>query len=95
VFTAGAGHFLGEDMGKRLGFIGIIIEDRRRSAAAVNKVLVEYGDDIVARVGIPYAQRKCWVITLTVDMTTDQLGSMTGKLGALAGVTVRSALAKG
>jgi putative iron-only hydrogenase system regulator len=82
-------------MDKRLGFVGIIVEDRKDGAPLVNKVLAEYGEHIVARVGMPYKERHCFVITLTVDMTTDQLGALTGKLGAIKGVTVKSALAKG
>jgi putative iron-only hydrogenase system regulator len=81
-------------MSKRVGFIGIIIEDRKKSASQVNKVLSDYGEEILARVGIPYRERHCWVITLTVDMTTDELGALTGKLGAIEGITVKSALAK-
>ncbi len=81
-------------MEKRLGFVGIIIEDRKASAPLVNKVLFEYGEGIVARVGLPYKERKCQVITLTVDMSTDMLGGLTGKLGGIEGVTVKSALAK-
>lgn len=81
-------------MNKRLGFVGIIIEDRKKSSPLVNKVLSEYGDHIVARVGLPYKERHCSVITLTVDMTTDELGALTGKLGAIEGVTVKSALSK-
>jgi putative iron-only hydrogenase system regulator len=81
-------------MDRRLGFVGIIIEDRVKNAPLVNKVLTEYGERIVARVGLPYKERHCSVITLTVDMTTDELGALTGKLGAIEGVTVKSALAK-
>ena len=79
---------------KRLGFVGIIIEDRLKAAPLVNKVLSDYGEEIVARVGLPYKERHCSVITLTVDMSTDELGALTGQLGAIHGVTVRSALAK-
>lgn len=81
-------------MEKRLGFVGIIIEDRKKAAHVVNDVLSEYGDIIAARVGLPYKERNCSVITLIVDATTDQLGSLTGKLGALDGVSVKSALTK-
>ena len=81
-------------MDKRLGFVGIIIENRLKAAPLVNKVLSEYGEDIVARVGLPYKERHCSVITLTVDMTTDEIGALTGKLGAIEGVMGRSALAK-
>lgn len=81
-------------MEKRLGFVGIIIENRKAAAPLVNKILGEYGEGIVARVGMPYKERHCQVITLTVDMSTDELGALTGKLGTVEGVTVKSALAK-
>ncbi len=81
-------------MEKRLGFVGIIIEDRKKAAHEVNELLSEHGDIVVARVGMPYKERKCCVITLIVDATTDELGSLTGKLGALDGVSVKSALTK-
>jgi putative iron-only hydrogenase system regulator len=81
-------------MEKRLGFVGIIIEDRKKSAPEVNKILTEYGELIVARTGIPYPRRKCCVITLIVESTNDELGAITGKIGKVAGVTVKSSLAK-
>ena len=80
-------------MKKRLGFVGIIVEDRKEVADQLNHLLSQFGDDIVARVGLPYKERKCSVITLIVDLTTDELGALTGKLGALKGITVKSALA--
>ncbi len=81
-------------MSKRLGFVGIIVEDREKHAASVNKVLSEYGDMIVARTGVPYKEKNCGVITLVVDATTDDIGSLTGKLGTIEGVSVKSALSK-
>lgn len=81
-------------MDKRLGFVGIIVEDRKKAAQEVNRLLSEHGDIIVARVGLPYRERKCSVITLIVDATTDELGALTGKLGALSGISVKSALTK-
>jgi len=81
-------------MEKRLGFVGIIISDRKASAPAVNGVLTQFGEIIVARVGIPYRERNCCVITLIVDATTDQLGALTGTLGQIPGVSVKAALAK-
>ncbi len=82
-------------MEKRLGFIGIILENRKTSAEMVNKTLSEFGDSIIARTGIPYQKKSCCVITLVVDMTTDELGVLTGRLGMIEGVTVKSALSKG
>lgn len=82
-------------MDKRLGFVGIIIEDRKKCAEKVNRILTEYGDIIIARTGIPYFQKHCCVITIVVDATTDEVGQLTGKLGMLDGVSVKSALSKG
>jgi len=79
---------------KRLGFIGIIIENRKKGAPVVNQILTDYGDLVVARTGIPYPRRKCCVITLIVEATTDELGALTGKLGKIPGVAVKAALAK-
>ena len=81
-------------MKKRLGFVGIIIENRADSAAQVNEILSEYGELIAGRLGLPYEKRNCCVITLIVEATTDDIGQLSGKLGQLDGVTVKSALSK-
>jgi putative iron-only hydrogenase system regulator len=81
-------------MEKRLGFVGIIIEERETNAAAVNELLGLFGSIIVARTGVPYEKRSCSAITLIVDATTDELGILTGKLGNLPGVSVKSMLSK-
>jgi putative iron-only hydrogenase system regulator len=79
---------------KRLGFVGIIIGDRKESSAKVNAVLSQFGDIIIARLGLPDHGRGASVITLVVDATTDEVGALTGKLGVLTGVSVKSALEK-
>ena len=81
-------------MEKRLGFVGIIIENRKENAPKVNDILSGHSELIVARVGLPYREKKCSVITLIVDATTDELGSLTGKLGKLSGISTKSALNK-
>jgi len=82
-------------MNARLGFIGIIIENRENNAVKMNELLHEYGRLIVARLGLPYEKKDCSVITLIVDATTDELGTLTGKLGRLPGISVKSMLSKG
>ncbi len=81
-------------MEKRLGFVGLIIEDRVKNAATVNTLLSEFGDMILARTGVPCPERNCSAITLVIDATTDQLGSLTGRLGRVPGVSVKSMLSK-
>jgi len=79
---------------KRLGFVGIIIEDREKCAGAVNTVLSEFSELILARTGLPNIKQNASVITLVIDATTDELGRLTGKLGSIPGVSVKSGLAK-
>lgn len=82
------------DSQKRLGFVGIIIENREKCSGIVNDVLSEHADLILARTGLPNAKGKTSVITLVIDATTDEVGVLTGKLGRINGVSVKSGLAK-
>ena len=82
------------DSGKRVGFIGIVLEDREKSASAVNAAISDMAHIVVARVGIPYRERGCSVITLVVNATTDEVGSLTGRLGKIEGVSVKSGLSR-
>lgn len=79
-------------MEKRIGVIGLVIEDRLQAAPAVNEVLSRYGEMIVGRMGIPYRERGLSVMALIVDGDTDQIGALTGKLGGIKGVRVKTAL---
>ncbi|MEW5953858.1 MAG: TM1266 family iron-only hydrogenase system putative regulator [Bacillota bacterium] len=76
---------------RRIGVIGLVIEQREQ-APRVNSILSTYGDVIVGRMGIPYRERDLAVISLIVDGSTDEIGALTGKLGQIAGVQVKSAL---
>jgi putative iron-only hydrogenase system regulator len=80
-------------MDKRLGVVGIVIEDRQ-VVPQVNKILSEHAEMIIGRMGLPHREREVSVISLIVDGTTDQVGSMTGKLGSIPHITVKSALTK-
>ena len=77
----------------RLGFVGIVIEDRSQ-AARVNEILSGYGEIIRGRMGIPDKETGKAVIGLIVEGSNDQLGALTGKLGNLPGVQAKSALTR-
>jgi len=79
---------------RAVGVIAIIVKQRSTGAPEVNQVLTEFGGIILGRMGLPYAARDLHIITLIVDATTDQIGALTGKLGAIRDVTVKSTLAK-
>ena len=58
----------------------------------LNELLHQYGQYIIGRMGVPYRERGLSIIALLVDGSTDALGAMTGKLGNIPGVKVRSVL---
>ncbi len=81
-------------MKRRIGFIGIIIEDRKNTAPEINNILTSFGDIILARMGVPHIKGEHFVITLIIDATTDELGALTGKLGTIDNVSIKSSLSK-
>jgi putative iron-only hydrogenase system regulator len=77
----------------RIAVIGIVIENRSESATKVNDIITNYGHLIVGRMGIPYKDRGLSVISLIIDGTNDDIGALTGKLGNIKGVKVKSVVA--
>lgn len=75
----------------RLGVIGIVIENREQ-VTNINNILSNYSEVIVGRMGIPYRERSLSVISLIVDGSTDEIGALTGKLGQINDIQVKSAL---
>jgi putative iron-only hydrogenase system regulator len=83
-------------MNRRVGFVGILIADPARHAPEVNAVISAFSGLVLARVGLPpHGERADAVVTLVVEATTDELGALTGRLGRLPGVSVKSALGRG
>ncbi len=77
-------------MEKRIGIIGVVIHKRDSAAPQVNTMLSKFGELIVGRIGLPYRDKGINVIGLIVEATTDELGALTGKLGMIDGVRVKS-----
>ncbi len=80
-------------MEKRIAVIGIIIEDLNVSEK-VNDILHEYSSIIIGRMGVPYREKNISVISVIVDAQADVISAVTGKLGKINGVYVKSAISK-
>ena len=79
-------------MEKRIGIIGIVIDDPKKSAEKVNELLSEFADIIIGRMGLPYQKRSISIISVMVDGTNDRIGALSGKLGRIEGVNAKSVL---
>lgn len=77
----------------RIATMSIFIEDRE-SIMRANEILMEYSDIIVSRMGIPYRERSLSVIVLILDGNNDKIGALSGKIGNLKGISVKTAMKK-
>ena len=77
---------------KRLGFVGIVVV-RKDSIEEVNRILSRFGSLIRGRIGVPNHEDGSAVIGLILEGNNDEIGALTGKLGNLPGIIVKSALA--
>jgi putative iron-only hydrogenase system regulator len=78
---------------KRLGTISIFIENKE-SVNKVNEILSQYGDLMISRMGIPYREKQISVIVLIVDASNEEMGALSGLVGNLKGVSVKTAVKK-
>lgn len=82
-----------ETMETRIAIIGIIIEDRD-SAERINELLHEYGQYIIGRMGMPYEKKQLSIISVIVDAPEQVVSTLSGKLGMLSGVNVKTTYSK-
>lgn len=81
-------------MDKRIGVVNIVVREFE-GVSKVNAILHDCMDMIVGRLGLPYKDRGISaVITLVVDATSDEISSLTGKLGKIDGINVKSVMNK-
>lgn len=80
-------------MESRVALIGVIVEDRD-SAENLNHLLHQYGEYIIGRMGLPYPKRGISIISVCVDAPADVISTLSGKLGMLPGVNIKTIYAK-
>lgn len=77
----------------RVTVVSIIVKDEEASEA-VNKLLHEYRQYIVGRMGIPYRQRQMSIISVVMDAPGEVTSALSGKLGMQPDVTAKTLTAK-
>lgn len=75
---------------ERFYIVNIIVEDRQSAYRQVNELLHDFADVIKLRVGYPVPDENMAIILLIVKATNDVIGSMSGKLGQVKGVRVKT-----
>ena len=80
-------------METRVAAVSIILENSN-SVEEVNKLISDYSDYVVGRMGIPYKRRGISIISVVLDSPQDIISSFSGKLGKLDGVSAKTAYSK-
>ncbi|MBN2485224.1 MAG: hypothetical protein JXB34_04535 [Bacteroidales bacterium] len=80
-------------MEKRIGAAVILIENKEQ-IDMLNHIMSAHASIIVARQGVPLRDKGINIITLILEGNTDQISALTGQIGRLNGVQVKSVLTK-
>jgi len=78
-------------MEKKIASIVILVK-QGADTLRLNTLLSDYGMYILGRQGINISHRKISIITLVVEADTDIIGALSGKIGRLANVKVKTAM---
>ncbi|MFO7658259.1 MAG: hypothetical protein R6W78_14455 [Bacteroidales bacterium] len=79
-------------MEKRVGTALILLEERE-VAQQLNEIISKHSHIIIGRQGLPRSSGH-GLISLVLEGNTDEIGSLTGQLGRLKGIQVKSLLLK-
>jgi len=74
----------------RVAVMGIIVEDTK-SVEPLNALLHEYARYIIGRMGVPYREKGISVVSVALDAPQDSISALSGKIGKLKGVSVKTA----
>lgn len=80
-------------METRIALIGIIVE-YTNAVENVNEILHNYGSYIIGRMGIPYREKQVNIISIVIDAPNDVISSLSGKLGMIKGISVKTVYSK-
>ncbi len=77
----------------RTALIGIIVEDEN-SVEALNGLLHDYRKHIIGRMGVPHPAKSISIISIALEADQDTISALSGKLGALEGVSTKTIYSK-
>jgi putative iron-only hydrogenase system regulator len=77
---------------KRIAVIGAILEKPQTSQKVFNETVSQYKGIVKGRMGIPFDDEDTAIIALTLQGELDDINALTGKLGNLPHVTVKTAV---
>jgi len=81
-------------MEKKIAVISAILEDPIDIQGRFNEIVSEFKSIVRGRTGIPFDAYGVSVVTIIIMGTVDEINSLTGKLGNLKSVSVKTSISK-
>lgn len=79
---------------KKIAVIAAVLEEPEQTQQEFNHIIGEFKGIIKGRMGIPSPEHHLSMIAIIVQGDMDEINHLTGKLGSIAGVSVKSAISK-
>ncbi len=76
----------------RVAVLSVIVEDDN-ATAELNTLLSDFSRYVIGRMGVPYRERGVRIISVAVDAPQDRIAALSGRIGSLSGVSVKTAYA--
>jgi putative iron-only hydrogenase system regulator len=83
----------GENM-KKIAVIGAVLDNPSTCQSQFNQTISDFKGLIKGRMGIPFEDENVSVVSIIVYATIDEINNLTGKLGNIQGVSVKTAFSK-
>lgn len=77
----------------RTALIGIIVENEA-SVERLNALLHDYRKYIIGRMGVPHPQKEMSIISIALEAEQNIISALSGKLGALEGISTKTIYSK-
>jgi putative iron-only hydrogenase system regulator len=78
----------------RIAVIGAILENPTQTQKQFNGIISAYKGIVRGRMGIPFDKEDIGVVSVTIAAEIDEINALTGKLGSIPGVTVKTAVSR-
>lgn len=77
-------------METRVALMSIIVSNLD-SVEKLNALLHDVSEYIIGRMGIPYREKNISIISIAIDAPQDKISEVSGKIGRLDGVSIKTA----
>ncbi|AZO94668.1 TM1266 family iron-only hydrogenase system putative regulator [Halocella sp. SP3-1] len=81
-------------MEEKIAVVAAVLDNPAKSQHKFNSTIAEFKDLIRGRLGLPLSDKGVAAISIIVIGSIDNINSLTGKLGNIEGVNVKTSISK-